>query len=212
MPHAIEKTVFAFDELSESAKDRVRQRFSERIGPEDFESTVSDFVTVVGLMGFEVSGRSWTNSYGHDGTTPDVHWSGLYTQGVGVYFYGTYAYAKGARKAVREYAPQDVKLHAIVDELQALQRPHFYRLTAKLRRGYRDGSVAEVYTTDADGYDADVSDETERAFKDVVYALEQWLFWRLRDQDEHLTSEENVAEAMDGVWFDEDGDEEDAPE
>ena len=59
---------------------------------------------------------------------PCIWFSGFASQGDGACFDGTYAYAKGAVKAIRAHAPEDKELHRIADELQAIQRRYFYRI------------------------------------------------------------------------------------
>jgi hypothetical protein len=58
----------------------------------------------------------------------------LFEPGDGASFDTFYSHEKDAPRRIREYAPQDTKLHRIADVLYAIQRRNFYQLTAETRR------------------------------------------------------------------------------
>ena len=68
---------------------------------------------------------------------PHIYFSGFWSQGDGASFEGTYAYARGAARAIRAHAPKDAELHAIADALADVQRPNFYQLGADIRQSGR---------------------------------------------------------------------------
>jgi hypothetical protein len=160
-------TINTYDELSDKAKEKARQWYVEGY---QHDPEFEDILNVARILGIQ------TNADG-------IMWSGFWSQGDGAMFTGRYAYAKGVSQAIREYAPTDEVLHGLADRLQALQRKHFYSLTATVTRDRRNGSYYHEYMMDVeaenrlgdvayDGEDAKELTEIFRAFARWIY---QWL-------------------------------------
>ena len=175
--------IYTFDELSDKAKDRVKQwadtfEFSA-------ESTIYDFKTIAKIIGF------------YD---IDTRYSGFWSQGDGASFTGRYKYAKGAAKLIREYAPLDVELHRIVDGLQSIQRNNFYRLRAILTPGANSNHYSHENTISFELYDYDneykhISQEDD--FKEVCRDLMRWLYSALESNYAWCNSDEYISEHCD---------------
>ena len=127
---------------------------------------------------------------------------------MGTCFEGTYRYAKGATKKIRGYAPQDKELHRIADELQAVQRKHFYHLTASMNHSghyYHSGCMSVDVEHSEDRY-RDISD-AEDEIKQLMRDFADWIYESLSDEYEYQTSDSAVEEAIraNEYEFDEDG-------
>lgn len=171
----IETKVYTFDELSEEAKEKVREWF---ITNDDFsyhaETVIDDAKQIGALMGIDIK---------------RVFYSGFYSQGDGACFEGDYSYKKGSVKAVKEYAPLDKELHKIVEAIAKLQRQNFYRLTAtvKQRGYYMHERCTEISVTDCDN-------KTEQALAELLRDYMQWIYSQLEKENEYQSSEEVVDE------------------
>lgn len=76
MPRTIEKTIFKFEELEdERAKERARDWYRQGSGPEDFEYTTDDAVTIGELMGIDFDTRTVQLYGGGTRGEPKVYWS-----------------------------------------------------------------------------------------------------------------------------------------
>lgn len=187
-------TAYTFAELSLRAKDRVRKRHD----PFDhnwWEFVLSDARSVASLLGLDIK----ANKYG-----VSISWD--------QYFNVTYKAAYGPPKespstTVREYAPQDEKLHAIADALATAQ------VTARLQHGECvTGNVVDHYSRDMyanlwiDG--VDLGDKDYNLWRDFFTAFKDFASWigeQLRLECDYLVSDERIEEME--LKFDENGDE-----
>jgi hypothetical protein len=191
MPRLKSKTVFTFDELSSSAKEAARNWW--RAYGLDYEwwgCTLDDSLEILRILGYSVDRKN-------------VQFSGFASQGDGASFFGSYSYRKGAAREIRSYAPQDNRLHAIADALQAMQRRNFYRVTGSIGRGYGSGNYVHEMTM---SFEVDRSDETcwsqsaandaEEAFAEASRDLARWLYRVLESEYDYLMSDESVDETI----------------
>jgi hypothetical protein len=175
----VEKTLYTFNELSDTAKDTARTALDTF----EFqaECTLEDFTSIANLMGFyDVKPR----------------YSGFWSQGDGASFTGRYKYAKGGAKAVKEYAPQDVELHRIAQGLQDLQARYFFQLTANLTQGTNSNLYAHEFTIsiDVEQDGASVNIETEKEFTELARALMKWLYRALEAAYDDCNTNEYILE------------------
>lgn len=188
MPREHIQTVYKFDELSGSAKEKAREWY--RDGALDYawwDSCYEDFERVG-----EILGITFDRKKPH---SPAIWFQGFYTQGSGSAFDGSYSYAKQAPKKIWEYAGQDTELHRIADALQALQKRHFYRLTASIE-GIGDNyiSVDVARSDDTDFSCATIPEEQDLV--DLLKDFNHWMFKQLQAEYEYLTSDEAVDESI----------------
>lgn len=184
--------LYTYDELSDTAKERVKQWVDAfEFGA---ECVLDDFKTIAGMMGF------------YDIT---LRYSGFSSQGSGASFTGRYKYAKGASKAIRKYAPQDAELHSIADALQALQRAHFYRITAHLSLGSGSNFYAHENTiaVQVDRGDDYAPESVLEDFKELARDLMRWLYAALEREYDYCNSDEYLSEhcVANGYEFTADG-------
>lgn len=194
----IETVVYKYDELSESAQQKAREWYLEGgLNYPWWDFSYEDFVRVAEILGIEISTR-------RNGKTPEIYFTGFYCQGSGSSFVGTYRYAKGAVAKIKEYAPKEEDLHRIAYGLQEVQRRHFYRLVADIS-SVRDHYIrVDVYDRDDRYRDIGGAEEEVR---ELMNDFNDWMFKRLQDEYEYLTSDEQVAESIivNEYEFDEDG-------
>ena len=174
----IGKTYYTFDELSEDAKEKARAWYREvALDYEWYDSVCDDAKTIADLFGLRIT---------------DIHFE--LDRAAHVSFAGVYEYAKGGAAKVREYAPKDSELHAIVDRLQMLQRRAQWQASASIRET-RTG--INVYTYDAD----------EDELTDIFRSFAEWIRGGLETEYDYLMSNESVDEMIlvNGYEFDENG-------
>jgi hypothetical protein len=122
----ITKTIqaFQFKELTESAQQNALREYLESSHDIYFGETVKwDFETICEMLGFE---------------RVELFYTGFHSQGDGASFSAKYySYAPGALAKIKAYAPHDVELIAIAQNIQNIQRKAFYRIAGEVtRRGY----------------------------------------------------------------------------
>lgn len=207
--------VFTFDELSNDAKEKARAwwRECEAQDPSGNEFVYDDATQCAAILGIEIAPRNqrWRNiSNGREGvdTSPAIYYSGFWSQGDGACFEGSYSYAKGASKAIRAHAPTDTELHRIADELQALQRRNFYRLTARMKhRGhyYHSGCMS----VDVDDNETRQKDwlAVEEALTQLMRDFADWIYKQLENEHDWQNADEQVDDNIraNEYTFDEEG-------
>lgn len=197
MPRIIAKTVYQFSELSESAKEKARDWFKSCSDSSDLISVVDDFIAIAEIIGLELSTHSVKLMTGKTRQEPDVYYSVAYCQGDYAAFSGTWKYKAGCLKAVKEYAPVDTVLHAIVSDWQTLQKTSFYRLRAICSERRGNQYVNEVLKGYSSRYDEEaVNADIEKEASNIVDSLASWLYQALRDEVDYQSSDEYVDEAI----------------
>lgn len=207
MPHVLSKTVFKFEELSDSAKEKAREWWRECDSvDQDTSITYEDAATCADILGIDLRTRSVKLMGGGTRLEPCIWYSGFSSQGDGACFEGTYSYAKGAAKKIRAHAPQDKELHRIADELQTLQRDAFYRLEARTEHSghYYHSGCMSVSVWRSEGDETRNEDET---LTQLLRDFADWIYKQLRDDYEWRMSDEQVDESIlaNEYDFDEDG-------
>ena len=201
----IEKTLYKYEELSDAAQERARDWYRQGgLGYDWWEFCYEDFARVAEILGIDLSQRAVPLMNGKCRYEPEVYFSGFYHQGSGSSFCGTYGYAKGAVVKIKEYAPQDEELHRIAQGLQDVQRRHFYRLIADITSVHDNYIRVEV--EDSENRYRDIGD-AEDDVRGLMNDFNDWMFKRLQDEYEYLTSDEAVVESLitNEYEFDEEG-------
>lgn len=191
------KTVnlYTYDELNETAQETARNWYrnadSEFFGA---ECVTDDAATAADILGIDLRQTRKTRGDNTVHYVPTVYWSGFCSQGDGACFECTYRYKKGAAKLIRGHAPQDKKLHAIADALQAVQRKVFYRATASTQTGRGNSTSVSV---ECDGIDdAATWENLENAITGALTDFADWIYSNLEKEYEHENSDETVAETL----------------
>ncbi len=106
--------------------------------------------------------------------------------------------AKGARKAIREYAPQDSELHRIADELTKVQRRYFFALSATCeQRGHyqHSGCMSVCVRDDRDGWRGVSSDDDEE-IRQLLRDFADWIYRQLEREYEYRMSDEMIEDVI----------------
>jgi len=199
------KMVYMFDELSDDAKEKAREWWRGCV--DDYSAVIEDAARMAELLGIEIETRSWKNSYGYEGSEPLIYWSGFCSQGDGASFEGRYEYKKGTVKAIlaetgagREDASKgDRELLRIARQLQDLQRPAFYTLTARMGRGHNSNYYSHSGTMSVDVERSDereVTEDQEETLAQLMRDFADWIYSQLEQENDWIYSDENVDEAI----------------
>ena len=200
----IEKEIFKYEELDDRAKDKAKDWYRQFVFNDscDWEFVFEDAVQAADILGINIDHRRGSRE-------PAIYFSGFWSQGDGACFEGSYRYAKGATKKIREYAPQDTELHRIADELQSIQRRNFYKLCARMTHSGRyshSGCMdASVWHYDDQYRDiGDAEDDIAQLMRDFA----DWIYDQLEKEYEYQCSDNVVEESIiaNEYEFDEDGD------
>lgn len=200
MSHIKEITLYQFDELSAAAKDKARDWYRNASAGDNFwsKSVIEDAANVADILGIDLRQRPAKLMSGGTRTDPAIYWSGFWSQGDGACFEGNYAYAKGAAKKIREYAPQDAELHRIANELQALQSRYFYALQCSMKTSGRyshSGTMQFNVWCDRDN-SAPLTDDAEETLPQLMRDFADWIYRQLEKEYEYQNSDECVDETI----------------
>ena len=199
MPITVAQTAYTYDELSDAAKETARDEYrSTALDYEWYDSVYDDADQIAKILGIEIDRRGKH--------TPAIYFSGFWSQGDGACFEGSYAYAKGAHKRIREYAPLDNELHRIADKLYALQRRNFFQLSANVTHSGRychEFCTSIFVNRDGCPIDADTAEDLADILRDFM----RWIYRQLEAEFDFLTSDEQIEESIraNEYLFDEDG-------
>ena len=179
MSRTIEKTVFTFDELSETAKEKAREWYREgALDYEWYDAVYKDAMACAKILGIDIT---------------KIYFSGFSSQGDGACFKGSYSYAKEAPKAIKAYAPNDKELLRIAYALQSAQRKAFYQLYATTEHHghyYHSGCMA----VSVEHENRDVSEAEEDAVMQALRDFAGEVYVSLEKEYEWLDSDEQVDE------------------
>jgi hypothetical protein len=198
----IERTLYKFSELDESAQEKALDKFREWACDDShwYESVYDDAATIFKILGIESEKRTpWRNvKTGAEGVRvkPGIWFSGFCQQGDGACFEGSYRFKAGSTKAIREHAPEDSELHNIADRLAKVQSRYFYSLIASLEhRGhyYHENSVAINVDYSRDSSRA-ILEEDESEVVEALRDLMRWIYSQLETEHDYLTSDEAIKE------------------
>ena len=180
--------IYTFDELNDDAKERAREGYR----PDAWETGVSDdyviddFLTMAVLLGVEIDREK-------------VYYSGFCHQGQGASFEGSYGYAKGSAKAIRQEAPLDTDLHEIADSLADVQKRNFYQLDAHVKQGGHGVHDLNEMSMRIEVTRWEYTEMTEGAADTVTKALRdlaRWLYRQLNREYDYVNSDEAVDESI----------------
>ena len=168
--------LYTFDELPDAAKEKAREWFRESYNHEEWwDCTECDCMDIAKILGIDID---------------NIYFSGFSSQGDGAQFTGSYAYAKGSTKAIREHAPLDTALHAIADDLFQLQKRKFYKVSAVVKS---TGHYSHEFCTSIDTYIGDDSTPyVLGTLNDLLRDFMRWIYSQLENEYWYLMSNESV--------------------
>lgn len=184
MPRIKQTTVFQFDELDDSAKDRARQWY--RDGGFDYEwwdCTFEDAKECLKLAGF---------------TIKDIYFSGFSSQGDGACFVGSWSARDVQPGKLKEYAPQDTELHRIAEEMENIARQSpFSSMSVKQRGHYSHEMCTEFTVSVTDDQDNEIdSPEIEELIIETSRDAMRWIYRTLEKEYDYLSSDAQVDETI----------------
>ena len=188
----IKKTVYTFDELSESAKDKARQWIRD-CNTEDnswSEFVIENAARMAEFMGLDVCQRRVTLMGGGSRYEPSIYWSGFWSQGDGACFEGSWDASKVNAKGLKDEAPTDTELHRIVDGF------------AEVARKYPEGSFTCKHTghynhSHSTSFDVELNDPKEN---DLEYASTEWSVAATKWGEDEETLIELARDFMDWIY------------
>jgi hypothetical protein len=193
----IETTVYTFDELSDSAKEKAREWYTSDIFTDSsaWGHVYDDAAQCAAIMGIEISTSPVRLMGGGTRETINIGFSGFWSQGDGANFEGSYAYKKGAAKAIRAYAPEDKELHRIADALQKMQARYFYKLVATMKHSghYQHSGCMSVDVEHSDDSYRDIGD-AEEDVRQLMRDFADWIYSQLEAEYDHQTDDDTVDE------------------
>lgn len=186
---------FQFEELTEEQKQKAYEKNGYDLFHGWWQFVYDDAIAIGEKFGIHIE---------------NIYFSGFSSQGDGACFEGTFSYQKGGASVVKNYAPNDKELHDIVDQWQKLQRQNFYSISGKVRQsGHYNHSGCTVFdfedSRDYHGFTNSSFDE--ESFSQCLRDFMDWIYNRLEEEHDCLTSFESFAEsAKANEWeFTEDG-------
>lgn len=204
MVKTISTTLYSFPELSAKAKEVARSWYRETLDP-DYSAVLYDANQLASLMGISIDTRNGSSE------ALAIYFSGFSSQGDGACFYGTYNYARGSQKAVREHAPLDTTLHSIVDRLQAAQKRNFYSLKARICKNslnYCHSNSVDIETMDRNRPISKIVPESDcEAIETALRDFMNWIYKQLESEYDYCNSDSTVDADIrcNGYWFYENG-------
>lgn len=215
MPRTVERTVYEFSELSESAKERARDKYREHgISYDWWDSIYEDAVNIATYLGITIDTHTVKLHGGGTRQDPCIYFSGFWSQGDGAMFTGRYEYKADACERIKTET-SDQTLTDIAAELTVMQLTarlqHTCQLEARITNGNHHYSHSgcmnvEVSYCDCPDGSPDVTDEAEKQLTDLMRRFADWIYAQLEAEDEYLNSDERVDECLADDEFDEDGD------
>jgi hypothetical protein len=222
-PAAEEDGPFRFDQLSERAKERARDHYREHALEYDWwDYTYGDADTIAALLGINILTHDNTR-----GRSPRIYFTGFWSQGDGACFDGNWAPATNDVVAdIAAHAPEDERLAEIAEDFAGLNaRAKGHNVCASARQhGHYSHSGCTVIDVNVDlpdhaldwnefqrmTYEAvrkhDLGPDFETEVTAALRSFMDWIYHRLEEEYEYLTSDEAVDDALADDEFDEDGD------
>lgn len=218
MSRVIERTVFKFSELSDSANEAARDAYRlDNHHDEWWDYVYEDAVECGRLIGIDIGTRPVKLVNGKTRHDPDIRFSGFSSQGDGACFTGKVVCADDYT-SIENYVNSDSDLIPIAKELALLQ------VTARLKNGgHLNGtittsgnyshsgtmscSVVHYDPVTWDENDDQITLETETAVLTLMRRFADWIYRQLEAEYEYLDSDECIDEQLSNNddEFDEDG-------
>ena len=143
-----------------------------------WDCTYEDAKTIAAIMGIEID---------------KINFTGFWCQGDGAQFTGSYSYAKGSIKKVKEFAPVDEILHGIVKDLTAFQKRFFYTVTATIESS---GSYSHEYCTriQVEDQHGELKSEDDEELSAILRRYMKWIYRQLETEYDYQNADEQVDE------------------
>lgn len=201
---------YTFDELSEDAKEKARDKFKYSDGyPYDdwWDGVYRDANRIAKIFGLDIetSRRTMNDRYV---MYPQISFQGFCSQGDGASFEGRYTFNPKAVDEINAYC-NDTELIRIATELTVMQTTQRlkgldYFAASVTRSGNYDHSGCMSIEIDDWGID-EIGEVDEDQFKQLMRDFADWIYKTLEAEHDHLMSDEVVNGCLEQEKFDESG-------
>lgn len=207
----VEHTVYTFEELSESAKEKARDWWREAYTFSD-DGDYEQFETAAKHLGIEFDTQPVKLMSGKTRYDSNIMWSGFSSQGDGASFTGDFTFKPNCLHDIREEFPQHEALHSIADKLTTLycrlRLADGTKLSGKIRQ--HNSHYVHACTMDGTAYNEEGEEldmEVSKEFEELMRDFANWIYKSLKEEYEYQTSDESIDEAIIGneYEFDEEG-------
>jgi hypothetical protein len=188
-----------YNELSDAQKSRARDKIRElNAQAQWWDEVYIDAITCAAILGITIGTASGC-CINREGTwsKASIWFSGFSNQGDGACWEGDYHYVRHAAAEIRQHAPQDAVLHAIADDLTALQQKYDGKITAdSTHRGHYYHSGCMDITAQIDGNLDDLDTDVTEEIAPILRRFADWIYRQLEVEDERRNSDEYVEEQI----------------
>lgn len=174
----IETQVFTYSELSPNAQGKARQWYRESHDNDYWHDDIIDDAKTIGaLMGIDID---------------KVYFTGFCSQGDGACFAGTFRQVPDAVAKVKDFAPNDARLHAIALSLQAPADTDTVESGKLVHRcpHYCHSRTMNFCEETAYYTETPASDDTLETLRDFA----DWIYSALQAEWNYLNSDDAVSE------------------
>lgn len=205
-----ETKVYQYDELSEKAKEKARDWFRRDYPDFDWWAFLyEDFERRAKELGIELSKKAVPLMNGKTRYDPEIYFSGFYHQGSGSSFSGRWRAWDMNPDKLKSECPTDSELHRISNVLVDCANEDgeiWADIRAErdtwIRVDVNDGETIEEKLNEleykSNEYNT-LAAECERREEDITEAIRdfnRWIFRRLEEEYDYLTSDEQVEESI----------------
>ena len=203
------EVTYKFADLDEKVKDKVRDRVRyDDVEWDWWDAVYEDAVDMAKLLGITISTTTRKTANGKPVHNINIWFRGFSSQGDGAAFDGSYEFVSDAvARVVAETGGNDPELLRIAQELTLMQLTQRLNGREPFQGGVsskRDCCIeASIYMWGED----EIGEPDEEQFTDLMQAFADWIFNRLEDEYDHLTSDEYIDERLNDSEdeYDEDG-------
>lgn len=181
MPRKKCKTVYKFDELSDSAKDKAREWYRDgALDDEWWDSSYDRFEDVAKYLGIDLCQKPVKLMNGTTRYDPSIWFSGFSSQGAGACFDGTWRASDVKAEELKADFTEDKELHRLADGF------------AELAKEYPDATFSVKHTgrylhSHSTSFDVSLNDPKE---EDLEYDSPEWK----KAQEQWTADEETLIE------------------
>ena len=175
-------TIYEYDDLGERAKEHAIDniRYNGYLDYDWHDGVYEDSKQIGKILGINID---------------EIYFRGFSSQGDGACFVGEYDYKIGSTKEIREYAPLDTTLHGIADNLCAIQRNRFYKISATIKHsGHYYHSGCTDIDVHHDDYCLYYNDDCVNELIEVLRDFMNWIYRTLEKEYEYLNTDEQIEE------------------
>lgn len=209
-----EKTEFAFNELSDVAKQKARETYCSSDYPynEWWDGVYEDANRMAKKLGLDITTTKQSKQTGRAYREISIYFSGFYSQSDGASFEGSYCYNPRAIDEIKAER-NDETLITLAEQLAFLQitrrllgyEPFSATITISRHYSHSNTMNVEVNSEDEEDDHSQVSEELEETITQLFKEFADWIYSSLKNEYDYLYSDECVDEHLDEEIFDIDG-------